>query len=166
MRHPACISAIALLAACAHGPPPSFPVAAADADLAVLAGEWTGDYRADSPAGRSGTILFRLEGGQGEATGDVLMHVDGMDVVGGLPHQGDAWVRVPHDRVLTITFVQATGGSLFGRLDPYPDPVCGSETHTTFSGRLEGDRITGTYVSTHVQGGAVTTGTWTVKRRG
>ena len=164
-RLPALVLAAATLAACAGGPPPEIPVAAGPADLGALAGDWLGEYHADTPSGRRGTILFRLEADAEVATGDVLMHLEGREALDALPMRGDPWVQAPRDRILNITFVRASGGTVFGRLDPYPDPVCGSETVTTFTGTIEGDVVRGTFTSVHVEGGAVIRGTWSVSRR-
>ncbi|NIP81707.1 MAG: hypothetical protein GWM90_21815, partial [Gemmatimonadetes bacterium] len=67
-----------------------------------------------------------------------------------LPYTGDPWADVPADRVLTITFVRSAGGTVFGRLDPYNDPVCGCEMRTTFTGRVKGNLVEGTYTSEHI----------------
>lgn len=153
----------ASFAACASGPP-AVPVLAAPADLDLLTGEWAGEYQADHPTGRNGTILFRLEAGEEEARGDVLMHVD-RSVMEALPPREDPWKFAHHDRILAVTFVRAGGGRIHGQLDPYPDPVCGCEMRTTFTGRI-GDRvIEGTYRSVHVESGETTTGKWRVVRR-
>lgn len=155
--------AAALLLGCAHAPH-SVPVSAAPADLAALQGQWAGEYHADNPAGRAGTIYFRLVADDETATGDVLMHVEDR-VVDALPRQGDPWENVSWHRLMSITFVRAGGGMVFGELDPYPDPICGSETRTSFTGRIVGDVVSGTYTSVHVEGGATVTGKWHVTRR-
>jgi hypothetical protein len=77
---------------------------------------------------------------------------------------GDPWANVPSDRLLTITFVRAAGGTVFGRLDPYNDPVCGCELKTTFTGHIKGNLIEGSYASEHVTGGDRVEGRWRVVR--
>ncbi|MEJ2504125.1 MAG: hypothetical protein P8177_12575 [Gemmatimonadota bacterium] len=102
--------------------------------------------------------------GADTAQGDVLMHVAGRETAGTVPLD-DPWRGVAQDRLLSIEFVRAAGGTVFGRLAPYADPVCGCEMRTTFMGRLEGNLIEGTYTSDHIDGGERTEGSWRVYRR-
>ena len=164
MPRSAAVVAVLLLAGCASAPPP-IPLHAPPTDLALLAGEWAGEYHANHASGRSGSIIFRLEAGSDVARGDVLMHVDGDGSTTLLPPPGEPWRSVPRDRILTITFVRAEQNRVYGHLDPYPDPDCGSEIRTTFTGELRDGVIEGTYLSIHVAGGATTRGTWRVVRR-
>lgn len=160
------VTVLALAVAACGGTPEVVPLSGEPADIQALEGEWAGEYHAYAASGRSGTIFFRLEAGADTATGDVLMHVGGRETAGAIPVQGDPWAQASHDQILSITFVRAGGGSVFGKLDPYPDPICGCELSTTFSGRVEGRVIEGTYTSEHVNGGDRTTGRWRVVRRG
>lgn len=153
----------AAVAACSQTPSP-VPISGEPADIAALEGEWVGEYHALGQSGRSGTILFRLEAGADTAHGDVLMHIAGRETAEVLPYTGDPWVNVPRDRILTVTFVRAAGGTVFGRLDPYNDPVCGCEMKTTFTGRIKGNLIEGNYTSEHVNGGDRIEGRWRVSR--
>jgi hypothetical protein len=152
-----------LTLACSATPSP-VPITGDPADVAALAGEWAGEYHAYDPHGRSGTLFFRLDAGADTAQGDVLMHIAGRETAGTIPID-DPWRGVAEDRILTITFVRAAGGSVFGRLDPYNDPVCGCEMRTTFMGRIDGNLIEGTYTSEHLSGGDRTDGSWRVSRR-
>ena len=79
------------------------------------------------------------------------------------PSAGLPIARAPD--VLSIAFVRAVGGGVHGRIAPYRDPDCGCELETRFEGRIRGDVIEGTFSSRPVDGGAVQTGTWKVKRR-
>lgn len=148
--------------ACSQTPQP-VPLAGSPADLTALEGEWMGEYHSYEEAGRSGTIYFRLEAGQDTARGDVLMHIAGRETVGAIPHESP-WTNVPEDRLLAVTFVRAAGGTVFGELDPYHDPVCGCEMKTTFTGRIKGNLVEGTYTSEHINGGDRHTGRWRVHR--
>jgi hypothetical protein len=138
------------------------------ADLAALAGEWRGSYQADTgTAARSGSILFRIAAEGGSAAGDVLMLPP--DLATGMPAgargAADPWTSPPAPAVvLTIRFVQAAGGTVYGVLDPYRDPVCGCELRTEFAGTLRGDVIEGSYTSVHVEDGRVSGGHWRVER--
>lgn len=67
-------------------------------------------------------------------------------------------------QLLAISFVQIGGDRVFGKLDPYMDPVCGCELMTTFEGRISGNVIEGTYSARHGHGGSVQQGSWRVKR--
>ena len=153
-----------LAAACGQTPRP-VPISGSPADLSALEGEWVGEYHALGESGRSGTILFRLEAGADTATGDVLMHIAGRETAEILPFTGDPWSNVPEDRILTVSFVRAAGGTVYGRLDPYNDPVCGCEMKTTFTGRVKGNLIEGSYTSEHLNGGDRSEGLWRVVRR-
>ena len=155
--------ATTLLAACSSAPQP-VPLEGTPADIRALEGEWIGEYHAYDPSDRSGTILFRLEAGQDSATGDVLMHLSGRETAAMVPLTTDPWADVAPDQILSITFVRAAGGTVFGRLDPYHDPVCGCELRTTFTGRIKGNLVEGTYTSQHVNGADRIEGRWRVVR--
>lgn len=152
-----------LAAACSSAPQP-IPLSGAPADIQALEGEWIGEYHSYDQSGRSGTILFRLEAGQDTARGDVLMHIAGRETAEVIPLTTDPWANVSPEQVLNITFVRAAGGTVFGRLEPYHDPVCGCEIDTRFTGRMKGNLIEGTYTSVHVNGADRTTGRWRVVR--
>ena len=155
--------AAAIVAACSGTPQP-VPLSGAPADIRALEGEWIGEYHSYDASDRSGTILFRLEAGQDTARGDVLMHVAGRETAEVIPMTTDPWDDVAPERLLTITFVRAAGGSVYGQLDPYNDPVCGCEVKTTFTGRIKGNLVEGTFMTQHVNGADKTTGRWRVVR--
>jgi hypothetical protein len=154
----------ASLVACSHNSGP-VPLSGVPADLDALQGRWSGTYHAYERASRSGTIYFRLEAGQDTARGDVLMHPGGRELAEAAPYH-DPWSTAAPGRILTITFVRAADSTVFGRLDPYPDPICGCERRTMFTGRITGDVIEGTYTSENVSGGDRNTGRWRVTRSG
>ena len=69
-----------------------------------------------------------------------------------------------NSQVLTIRIVRVSGDSVSGALDAYRDPQCDCPVETTFTGRVDGDTIQGTYTTRGSQFNAPQTGTWRVKR--
>ncbi len=67
-------------------------------------------------------------------------------------------------QVLTIQLVRVGDGTVTGTLDPYRDPGCNCPVETTFTGRVNGDTITGTFIT---KGADIPTqsGTWQVKQK-
>jgi hypothetical protein len=155
-----------LALACASKPTP-VTVTGAAADRASLAGKWSGEYK--SPVtGRSGSIVFILSHFGDAATGDVVMIPSGY---GKALERYDRttstqMVNVPTSQVLTIKLVRVSGDSVSGVLDAYRDPQCDCPVETTFAGRVDGDRIEGTFSTRGSQSVAPQTGTWRVKRGG
>jgi hypothetical protein len=156
-----------LAGACAYVPAP-IPVAGAAADLQALAGEWAGAYVYDAPGQRTGSILFRLAADSDTAYGDVLMIFPGPQPGSiALPGAGEPWMaRAPEQKVLSISFVRAAGGSITGVLDSYTDPSCGCEVRTTFHGRQAAGRVEGSFSARRTDTGEVRHGRWSVERRG
>jgi hypothetical protein len=163
---------VVLLAAgaCRAATPAAVPVLAPADALAALAGRWEGEYSSPS-TGRSGSIVFTLAAGRDTAYGDVVMVPAGSTAplapatraAVGAP----TVVTRPTPQGLTIRFVRVSGDSVTGVLEPYSAPDCGCVLTTTFMGRLEGDRIAGTFETrgdpqapTAQQGGR-----WSVTRR-
>jgi hypothetical protein len=156
----------AALLGCASKPTP-VTVTGDAADRASLAGTWNGEY--NSPVtGRSGSIVFKLSSDGEAATGDVVMVPKGY---------GKPLVRYDRStptntqtgstsQVLTIRLVRVSGDSVSGVLDAYRDPQCDCPVETTFSGRINGDRIDGTFLTRGSATVAPQTGTWRVKRDG
>ena len=156
--------ALLVLAACTSQTPPPVTVVAGKADLEVLAGEWWGEY-SSADSGRQGRIRFQLEAGERTAHGDVVMMTDRSS---GVPDPANPASRGPVVEALSIRFVQldAGGAAVVGNLEPYRDPACGCILSTTFLGHLDGDRISGTYVSNGGPEHPTVTGRWRVDRRG
>jgi hypothetical protein len=69
----------------------------------------------------------------------------------------------PPPSVLAIRFVHAENGMIEGMMEPYWDPQCRCEVVTTFHGRQDGDRLSGTFVSRRQV--VETRGRWQMKRR-
>ena len=164
-------AAVAL--ACASKPSP-ITVTGDAGDRASLAGKWSGEYQSTS-TGRSGSIVFNLSSTGEAASGDVIMiprgygkaleRFDQTGVSGGqttttnVPSQ-----NTNNSQVLTIKLVRVSGDTVSGVLDAYRDPECNCPVETTFTGRLNGDAIDGTFATRGSQSNAPQTGTWRVKR--
>jgi hypothetical protein len=152
--------------ACASNPTP-VTVTGDAGDRASLAGRWTGEY-SSAVTGRSGSSVFNLSNTGEAASGDVVMVPKGY----GKPlvrydRAGTSAMQTGSDsQVLTIRLVRVSGDSVSGVLDAYRDPQCDCPVETTFSGRVTGDRIDGTFVTRGSPTAAPQTGTWRVKREG
>jgi hypothetical protein len=68
-------------------------------------------------------------------------------------------------QVLTIKLVRVSGDTVSGVLDAYRDPQCDCPVVTTFTGKLAGDVIDGTFTTRGNQTAAQQTGTWRVTRK-
>jgi hypothetical protein len=152
----------ATVMACASNPTP-VTVTGNPADRASLAGKWEGDYQ--SPAtGRTGSIVFDLSPSGEAAHGDVVMIPAGYGKALERFSAGPTNIQSPAaSQVLTIRLVQVADGGVNGVLDAYRDPQCDCPVETTFSGRLTGDTIEGTFTTRGTQIPAQS-GTWRVKR--
>ena len=139
MRNIAIACAFTFAAACG-GSQKAVEVKGGEDELAVLAGDWTGDYHGVE-SGRSGTIDFALELGRHVASGEV--------------HMG-----APDAPPLKIEFVAIEGGKVSGTIAPYTDPNCACEVQTTFTGTAAGDTISGTFETKVSASGQVQTGDW------
>jgi hypothetical protein len=154
-------------AGCATLSPP-VRVEGQPADLEALVGKWSGEYVGDGARGRSGTIAFTLAAGENHAHGDVLMiprgstrpyeRYDGREPIG--PRREPR----PPAEMLTIHFVRAENGEVYGTLAPYWDPDRDCQAWTSFRGRIKGSVIEGTFASTYARPTAETTGRWRVTR--
>jgi len=155
---------VLLVSACATNQP-SVPLVGRAADVAALAGEWTGEY-SSSESGRSGSISFTLRAATDSAFGDVIMIPAGWGRPLA-PWRGEAapsTAQRPMSEVLTINFVRVEQGRVNGTLAPYADPQTGARLLTTFTGQLSGNTISGTY-TTRLTSGETQTGRWSVQRK-
>lgn len=148
-----------LLASCASNSK-TIPVQGSAADVAQLAGEWSGEYHAAS-SGRSGLISFKLEAGADSASGDVLMFTRQRAELAN-PDRPNAGPLPPQG--LTIRFVNTANGVVSGRLDPYTDPECSCQVETVFEGQLRDSTIVGHYTARR-SGTTNMTGEWKVTRK-
>ena len=161
------LAAVAL--ACATKPTP-VTVTGEPADKASLAGRWSGEYQSAS-TGRSGSIVFNLSSTGEAASGDVVMIPRGygkalerFDQTGATGVTGASAQNTNNSQVLTIKLVRVLGDSVSGVLDAYRDPECNCAVETTFTGRINGDAIDGTFTTRGSQSNAPQTGTWRVRR--
>ena len=147
---------------------PSVQVMGTSRNLETLNGEWWGDYVGDRDSDRRGTITFRLLAGESAARGDVVMTPAGSPQPLARPSLAPATTNPDApapSSVLTIRFVGASDGMVYGELDPFLDPERRVEAMTTFRGDVRGDTITGTFRTTYVNGAPQTTGRWQVTRK-
>ena len=136
--------AVLLISACG-GSQKAVEVKGGDAELAKVAGDWSGEYHGVE-SGRTGTIGFSLQLGRHTAEGEI--HMGGPDAP-----------------PLKIEFVAIDGGQVSGTIAPYTDPNCSCEVVTTFIGTATGDRIAGTFETKVSTSGDTQTGDWQVTRR-
>lgn len=151
-------------ASCSSSAPPPVPVTASPAQLQALAGTWAGTYSSQA-TGRYGNIRFSLAAGSDSAHGDVYMvpsKTAARPTTGG---EGKVVANPAMPSTLRISFVQASGDSVLGKLEPYMDPDCHCMLETWFTGRLHGDRIQGGYTSRNVETGERSFGEWNVRRQ-
>jgi hypothetical protein len=162
----AAVVVLALLAGCAPlRQPATIPVQGSEEGLRVLAGDWRGEYA--NSEGRVGTITFSLEADEMSAKGDVFMipprrpDPTGVDV--SEPAEGGP---PPGARHLHIEFVRVEEDdrTIRGTLEPYIDPLCDCAVTTVFEGRIEADRIEGTFVTRRGEGRPTANGRWRVER--
>lgn len=149
------------VATCAYRPPP-VPVSGDPETIGYLAGEWAGSYQG-AETGRTGSIFFRLAARADTAYGDVL--IDRFRPM----HTADELEEPPGIHappVLTIRFVRASGDMVYGTLDEYEDPDCRCRVQTSFTGRIERDRLEGRFTTTHLATGDRHGGSWSVRRTG
>jgi hypothetical protein len=115
--------------------------------VAGLVGDWDGTYESRE-SGRHGTILFRLHALADTAQGAVFIEsrpADDLANAGGARRMDVP--RSPSSTPLFIRIVFVEGNLIRGVLEPYRDPQCGCLLTTTFQGRLDGNRIEGTFRS-------------------
>lgn len=149
------LAGLLLVAGCTS--PQSAPIPVRG-DLSSLAGEWRGSY--ESPAlGRGGSIIFTLVSGEEHAHGDVVMVPSGTT---SRLRPAEGMNAAAPAQTLTIQFVRAIGDQVTGTLSPYTDPECNCTATASFTGRLDGNAIRGTFVMRRASGSAQ--GTWAVSR--
>ena len=156
--------AVAVAVGCQTVPQMPVPLQADPTSLAHLAGSWTGEYWGGA-GGRGGSLNFTLRSGTDSLYGDVTM-IDprGQTIRSADPADTHAQhVRSPQQ--LRIDFVAVRADSVRGTLEPYIAPDCECAVHTTFLGRVAGDRITGTF-QTRSAGRVQAEGSWEMKRAG
>jgi hypothetical protein len=140
------------------------PLVGTAEEFAPLQGDWHGDYWS-SETGRTGSISFTLTARGDTARGNVIMIPAGMAQP--LSPWSDTLSTPSRTRaeVLKISFVRVSGSEVSGSLDPYEDPTCDCALYTRFAGRLQGDTISGTYISRQSGSGKEAHGSWRVTRK-
>jgi hypothetical protein len=158
------LSALALsaLIGCASTPE-GVPLVGSAGDVSALVGEWGGEYDGGT-TGRSGSIVFVLRSTADTAHGDVMMIPRAAGQAASMD-AGRAPLELRSGQVLRISFVRIADGTVSGTLDPYTEPECKCTVHTTFTGRLRGNTIEGTFVTRGAGLPREQTGRWKVTRR-
>jgi hypothetical protein len=138
------------------------PVAGVHTEVEQLIGDWDGTY-SSSESRRTGSIFFQITAHGDSAFGDVLMPV-AAGTVGPRPvdmltgHEQ----HVRSTELLSIRFVRVAGGAVQGELEPYIAPDCDCVARTTFYGKVEGNEISGSYITTSDRGAQ--RGEWRVRK--
>jgi hypothetical protein len=132
-------------------------------DLDRMAGEWTGGYFSPE-SHRSGTIAFRITAHGDSAFGEVLM---------GIPLEENDLSLVDLERghsgrahsadTLSVQFVRVAGGGVRGELEAYTAPDCECRVRTIFTGTIEGNVVSGSFLTTTEWGGTQA-GSWRMVR--
>lgn len=154
--------ALCALVACASTPE-SVPLVGSTGDVSALVGEWGGEYDGGT-TGRSGSIVFVLRSTADTAHGDVMMIPRAVGQTATM-EGGRAPLELRSGQVLRISFVRIAGGNVSGTLDPYTEPECKCTVYTTFTGRLRGNTIEGTFLTRGAGLPREQTGRWRVTRR-
>jgi hypothetical protein len=154
---------VAMFFGCASSEPDAVPGVGDPAELARLAGEWSGHY--DSAAtGRGGSIVFHLPV-DGPGHGDVVMvPLPRMIQKDTRARRGRADI-VSSPTVIDIREVRVAAGIITGELEPYFAPDDGLMAGTSFRGALDGDQIVGTLTMHSGTRVAPMSGTSTVRRK-
>lgn len=156
-----------VLAACSSAPPPPpVSVDASQKDLNALAGDWSGDYFSGA-TGRNGALRFTLNAEQGALYGTVLMFPQGRSsALEPANRQASPSTSAPRGgQPLSIRLIMIEDGMVSGTLEPYKDPDCDCFLSTTFTGRVRGDTIQGSFVSHGGPGHGTQDGRWKVTRK-
>jgi hypothetical protein len=138
-------------------------------DVQPLVGDWRGEYVADGPGGRHGTLSFALVGGNNDAHGAVSMSAAGADRAYERYRSEQSVVTTadasaPRVDLPAIQFVRLDGSKVSGTIDAYVDPDCQCTAIMTLAGKLTGETIVGTFRATYDGRKPDLTGDWSVKR--
>lgn len=151
-----------LAAGCGYHPEP-VPVIGAATDLERLVGTWHGEY-AGRESRRLGIINFELTAHGDSAFGHVMLTADGIERQFVAAHDRAEHLRhAPSETLLRIAFVQVRGGRVRGEIEPYLAPDCNCVAVSVFTGALDGDSVSGSFV-TRREWGEDQAGTWAVRR--
>jgi hypothetical protein len=141
------------------------PVSASHIQWEALAGEWHGTYQMDG-YDRHGTIAFKLVAVEEQASGEVLMIPEnrGWPYTGYEPNTVPPEQTGPRTELLTIRFVEAKEGRVQGAMDPYWDPDRRCTARASFTGAVDGDRMSGSVTSVCDGGIGTLRGRWHAQR--
>lgn len=159
----ACAAFVVVLQSCATIRP-EVPVHGDSYSIEALDGQWTGFYTSPE-TGRRGAIYFDLVAGADSASGEVVMYTSTRVAVQTDPSEaGQEGPDPRYAHTLSINFVRAANNTVSGQIDDYSDPDCGCTVYSTFSGEIDGDRITGTFITRSRDHGHSSRGTWEVTK--
>jgi hypothetical protein len=156
--------AVALAVGCRTVPQMPVQLQGDPTSIAWLAGSWSGQYWGGA-GGRGGSLSFLLRSGTDSLYGDVTMlDPHGQQLRPADPTDVHA-LHVHSPQQLRIDVIRVQADSIRGVLEPYVAPDCECTVTTTFTGRVAGDRITGSFQSR--AGGRVRAeGSWEMTRTG
>ncbi|HEX7336913.1 MAG TPA: hypothetical protein VF252_06870 [Gemmatimonadales bacterium] len=151
MRHSLLLLGVtAALTACRMTPaPPPVPVRGSDAAVSSLAGVWSGRYWSKA-TGRHGIIRFTLPEHADTGYGEVeitfspslhLSHEASVDYP--KADRDEPLPQVP--AIIGMTVVHIEHDHILGALAPYWDPDCECRAQTAFEGKLDRQRISGSF---------------------
>ena len=160
--------AAAVAIGCGTLPAPPAQFSVPPVDVQPLVGDWRGDYVADGPGSRHGSLSFALVAGTNDAYGTITMSAAGAD---------RAFERYRSEQVIStstdtapraeppaIQFVRLEGSNVSGTIDAYVDPDCQCPAIMTLAGSLHGDTLDGTFRATYDGRKPDMTGKWSVRR--
>ena len=162
------LTAAAVAIGCGTLPPPPTQFSIPPVDVQPLVGDWRGDYVADGPGARHGSLTFTLVSGTSDAYGTITMSAAGAD---------RAFERYRSEQIVStstdtaprvelpaVQFVRLEGSNVSGTIDAYIDPECQCPAIMTLAGELRGDTIDGTFRATYDGRKPDLTGKWSVRR--
>ncbi|HEY0673597.1 MAG TPA: hypothetical protein VGD27_15065 [Longimicrobiales bacterium] len=142
---------VAACTACSSAPR-WFDVIAPPPERAAFAGDWTGWYEVQGSRS-GGSISLKFYADSTRASGEVVPVREAAHgyFERGRTSRGPTGDTV-HAHVFTIRFIRLRGAELHGELESERDPLCACMRRLSFNGTRSGDRILGTFRSTHAEG--------------
>ena len=123
--------------------PGPVPVQGAPLELSALSGEWAGRYWSKA-TGRRGTIRFSLPQQADTAFGEVeITFSPSLYLMRESTAKEDVSRKQP--TVIDIRVVRVEADKVRGIMAGYWDPDCDCQAQSVFEGKIEGNRITGTF---------------------
>jgi hypothetical protein len=137
---------------------PTIKITSDAMDMSLIAGEWDGEFSSQE-SGNSGKISLKLAKDGNNANGQVFMK----GRLGPIGLNGP--LVSTYSRPLPIKFVHIEKNIIEGKVIPFKDLKNNVMIHTSFKGKIEGDVMEGTYISTIEKTEKSYTGTWKVTRQ-